>query len=840
MRMRDLRVRTKLAAVLTIPLLGFLAVTGVQVASSVRTAISLDEFTREIDLGHQITALVHDLQRERDLTVGLMAAGASVPDSTSDRTFADLAPERTAVDRAVAALGAAAQPLRDDPLVDAAYHQTIASVAELGRVRQGAQSGWLRASSVFDAYTHLIVGLQTALSLPAGSTNDHDLGQAMRAAVNVARAKELTSEIRGRVYAACEAGGFDVGEFEAIVDVRAQRQAAIDRFRADADARQVTAYDDEVNGQAVRNADRLEQSVIDNSRAPNLGGVDAQQWWQASTTQLELMHAAETQLLDAALATAEARRAAQWRTTELGSLGSLLLLLVALLTSVVIGRTMVTTLHSLREQALEVAQRRLPKVIEQLRAAPKGAPTVAVEPIAVRSSDEVGEVAEAFTAVHRSAVRLAAEQALMRQNVDAIFINLARRSQALVERQLQLLDTLESYEADPDQLANLFRLDHLATRMRRNDDNLLVLAGGEATRRWSEPVALTAVVLAAAAEIEHYTRIRHDIVDDVYVAGHAVADLIHLVAELLENATIFSPPETMVNVLGWATANGGAALLIQDEGIGMSSESIGAANRQVANPVSIDVAAAERMGLVVVGHLAHRHSIGVELRAAESGVGVTVAMPSALIADPPAHPLPWSGGPARWLRTDRGAIVAGSTLLVEPLAIGSGSDSPVPPRRATPTRAEDVLGAGRGASDSVWWSRRPAGSAPSTAASGAGAAGGSSGKGPSAYGGSAATAPSGGSGTGADIATRSAPAAVSASPTASAPPAWPMPAPAHNGRNEAGLPMRVPMAQLPQQYAAPVARDTMTEPDPQEVGSTLSRFYGGIHRAALEDSDEGR
>ena len=184
--------------------------------------------------------------------------------------------------------------------------------------------------------------------------------------------------------------------------------------------------------------------------------------------------------------------------------------------------------------------------------------------------DEIGEVAEAFVAVHRSAVSVAVEQAPMRRTVNAMFVNLARRSQVLVERQLELLDELEREESDPDQLDNLFKLDHLAARMRRNDDSLLVLAGSESTRRWSDPVALPAVVLAAVAEIEHYPRVRHEAIDPVHVVGHAVGDLVHLLAELLENATVFSPPHTPVQVTARGGERVGAIIEISDDGLGMS------------------------------------------------------------------------------------------------------------------------------------------------------------------------------------------------------------------------------------------------------------------------------
>jgi hypothetical protein len=802
LRIRDLRVRTKLLLVLAIPLVGFLTVTGVQVITSIETAAQLDGLSRQVALGREINALVHELQRERDRTAGMLAA-ANAPGSSGAPNPSDLSPDRTAVDRAAAALASAAEPLRGDVTFERTYQAAATGLAELPRIRDGTQSGWLRGPAAFDAYTRIIADLHALMLVPAAGGGDAGVGRAVQASVQATRAKELTAQIRGLLFAVCSSAGFGPDDFEVVTDVRAQRQAAVERFRGDASPAQLASWDAAVSGQAVRNASRLEQTMVDNAAAAELG-VDAQQWWQASTTQLELIRGAEQQLLNDAIGTAEARSAAQQRTSQLVTLASVLLLAVALLTSFLIGRTMVRTLHSLREQALDIAQHKLPEMIEKLRTSPKGAPSIVVDPIAIRSGDEVGEVAEAFTAVHRNAVRLAAEQALMRHNVNAIYVNLARRSQTLVERQLQLLDALESSEADPDQLANLFRLDHLATRMRRNDDNLLVLAGGDASRRWSEPVPLTAVVLAAAAEIEHYTRVRHDIADNIHVVGHVVADLVHLLAELLENATVFSPSDTTVSVLGWASDRG-AVLVIQDEGLGMSPQAIARANRQLAAPVSIDVAAAERMGLVVVGHLAHRHRIHTELRSSGRGVAVLVALPQELLAEPGAYRLPWAAGeagPAEWLRTEREAVAAGAASPPAPTDSAlSRIEGPAPPsvagqpRRATPTRAEDVLGAGRVDSGSIWWSRQPAGAAGAASAAGA---------------------------------------AIGAAP------AVPRQRPAAQ-QTTAGLPLRVPMSHLPGSPGAPGperAARPARETDPAEVGNLLSRFYGGVHRAVAEDDED--
>jgi hypothetical protein len=780
LRLRDLRVRTKLLIVLTVPLLGFLAVTGVQVVSSVRTSGALADLARQVALGRQVNGLVHELQRERDRTVGVLAgldAGTGAP----VRNLADVAPDRTAVDRAAAALDAAVEPLRADRAFDRAYRTVTAGLAELPRIRAGAGDGWLSDQAVFDGYTRVIADLH-ALG-PATVGGEAEVGRAVTALATVSRVKELSAQIRGLLYAACGAGGFGPGEVEATADVRAEQRAATRRFRADAAAEQVAVFDEVVSGQAVLNASRLEQSVMDNAAATELG-VDAQQWWQASTTQLELLREAEARLLETAIGVAESRSAERAAATRWGTAASVALLLLALLTSLGIGRQMVRTLNSLREQALQVAQRRLPALIDTLRAGPNAPPAAAVDRVAVRSADEVGEVGEAFTAVYRSAVRLATEQAMLRHNANTIYVNLARRSQSLVERQLQLLDTLEAGETDPDQLANLFRLDHLATRMRRNDENLLVLAGGDAARTWIEPVPLTTVVLAAAAEIEHYTRVRHDITDDLYVAGHVVADLVHLLAELLENATTFSPPDTQVTVLGWA-AEDRATLIIQDEGIGMSRPALAQANRQLAAPVSFDAATAERMGLVVVGHLARRHGIVTQLRSEGNGVAVLVVLPAPLLAAAPPAGTPT--GPA---------FPRGLPAWTPPVA--APPEPADAPRRVTPLRAEDVLGSGQSDDGGVWWSRRPAAGAAARPTGGAG--GGDPGSG---------VAPGG-----------SVPAAT-----------------------RVGLPVRVPMAHLPGPDGQPTdgsrgaSAVRAAEADPGEVGRTLARFYGGVHRA-VDESDE--
>ncbi len=308
--------------------------------------------------------------------------------------------------------------------------------------------------------------------------------------------------------------------------------------------------------------------------------------------------------------------------------GALILLVlgVSLVGAFVVARSMVQSLRRLQDTATKVAQERLPQLVKHLSEADPQDVDTSVESVGVHSRDEIGKVAAAFDDVHREAVRLAAEQALLRGNVNAMFTNLSRRSQGLIQRQLSLISELESREADPDQLASLFKLDHLATRMRRNGENLLVLAGEEPGRRWTRPVPLVDVLRAAASEVEQYERIELASVPATEVAGRVVNDLVHLLAELLENATSFSSPQTKVRVTGHALPDGRVLVEIHDTGIGLSPEDLAAINERLASPPTVDVSVSRRMGLFVVGRLSLRHGIRIQLRPSDSGGTTALVM----------------------------------------------------------------------------------------------------------------------------------------------------------------------------------------------------------------------
>lgn len=635
-RVRDWRVPTKLAAVLVLPAVAFLVIAGVQINASVQDASKLDQFAQGVKVGRQLTNLIHYLQLERDRTAGVLAKSTTSPaPSGSTLSNQELSANYAATDAALAAFSKAARPLLANPIFNKSQNRVSADFTDLYLVREGVKQRWLREEAVFDQYSSTIQHLFELVPARPDIGGDSQSVSEVSSLMDLAQAKELKDQLRGRIFAAASANKFAPDDFETFSQIQARQVAAVERFRSSASPRHLALYDRNLRQTSVGTVARLQQQVISRARGAGVG-VSPEEWWLASTSELDYIRTIEQELLEDAIQGAADRSSSQRTDAIVATSVIVLVMLVALLLSWLIGRSMARSLRQLRAQALDVAQHRLPEAIQRLRTLPRGETVTVDTTTRVRSTDEIGEVADAFTAVHRSAVSLAVEQAVMRRNVNSMFVNLARRSQTLVERQLQLLDQLESAETDPDQLANLFRLDHLATRMRRNDENLLVLAGSEATRRWAQPVSMSAVTLAAMAEIEQYARIRHDVATDIFVVGHAVSDIVHLLAELLENATTFSPPDTVVTVSGWpAKQTKEATIVIEDRGLGMTESGLVDANDRVSAPIAIDVAASERMGLVVVGHLAARHGVQVRLDATDEGVTAYVTLPARLLAAPP-------------------------------------------------------------------------------------------------------------------------------------------------------------------------------------------------------------
>ncbi|WP_346121094.1 sensor histidine kinase, partial [Micromonospora coerulea] len=677
-RLRDWRMRTKLATVLIIPTVAFLVLAGVQTRGLVGQTTALSEFAQQVGIGRQITAAVDRLQQERDRTAGELAAlHRSADGPERDAAISALKPLQTASDQALADLRGAAEPLADaDAAWRVAYSEALEAYDQVIYIRAAVPPAVLSSDTILSNYHRAVDALLNLLAEPSPGDDERALTDAVLRYVQLSRVKELSSRIRGQLYAAARAGRYEPDDQVTLTDLRAQQLTALGAFRVAATADQVRRYDQTSVDPAFVSAIRLEERTLPTGvAAPAV--LPAPQWWAASDERQELLRQLEGEVLDDAVRRADDASSGQLQDTLLVVGGILAVLLVAVLTSLLIGRSIARSMRLLRSQALRIAQVELPDALDRLRAVDSPVTGIDVAPAVVRSLDEIGELAEAFVAVHRSAVSVAVEQALMRRNVNAMFVNLARRSQVLVERQLELLDDLEREEGDPEQLENLFKLDHLAARMRRNDESLLVLAGTESTRRWNRPVGLGAVLLAASAEIEQYQRVRHAGSADLHVVGHAVGDLVHLFAELLENATAFSRPDTTVAVT--ARAEGlGALVEIADQGLGMSPSALAEANALLAEPPAADVAASERMGLFVISHLGARHRVQVRLQGGQDGLVAQVRIPAELLAPAPAPELDAPASP-RMLTTQVIAATRPATPPAVPVAA-------VPaPRRPEPT-----------------------------------------------------------------------------------------------------------------------------------------------------------
>ncbi|WP_254909938.1 sensor histidine kinase [Micromonospora sp. NBS 11-29] len=842
-RLRDWRMGTKLATVLVIPSLAFLVLAGVQTRGLVGQTTASSTFAEQVGIGREITAAVDRLQQERDRSAGELAAlRRAGTGADRDAAVAALRPLQAATDRAMAALRVAAEPLADaDAAWRVSYSEALEAYDQVVNIRAAVPPAVLSGDTVLSNYHRAVAALLNLLAEPSPGGGRQELTEAVLRYVQLARVKELSSRIRAELYAAARAGRYEPDDQVTLTDLRAQQLTALGAFRVAATDEQVRRYDQTSVDPAFVTATRLEERTLP------IGGAErtplsAPQWWAASEERQKLFRQMESEVVDDAVRRADDARAGQLRETLLVVGGIVAVLLVAVLISLLVGRSVARAMRQLRGQALRIAQVELPLTLERLRAVDRPVNAIDVPPAVVDSQDEIGELAEAFVAVHRSAVDVAVEQAMMRRNVNAMFVNLARRSQVLVERQLELLDDLEREESDPDQLENLFKLDHLAARMRRNDESLLVLAGTESTRRWNRPVGLGAVLLAASAEIEQYQRVRHETHTDLHLVGHAVGDLVHLFAELLENATAFSRPETPVRVV--VEADGSGALVeIVDQGLGMSASALAEANAVLARPPAADVGASERMGLFVVSHLGGRHGVGVQLRAGREGLVARVRIPAALLAeapppgmDPPVPARMLTGPAAAASRALSAATaelpVAGRHPTSQPGLPSLPGPTPhpglsvrpgLPSQPGGPTVPVSPL-TGRPLGDVA----EPAPSGPPT---------------PAAPG--AAPRPRPVPGRAEDVL---APAAAPAGgggwftrqgPTSSVLGVTPAPAatPVTGGTNARGLPVRVPMAQLAAVSSAdtPARTAVRHEPDPEAVGGMLSRFYGGVRRAEAEE-----
>nr|WP_228532343.1 nitrate- and nitrite sensing domain-containing protein [Micromonospora sp. ANENR4] len=633
-RLRDARIRSKLALILVVPVAAVIALATIRLVSVGEGAYEADRVRSLSAVSVDIAALTQDLHKERMAAAVFLADPNQKPDAynlrvrQTDERIAAYQDER-------GKLGDVSGAISNQLKVIDAHLSTLNGTRQevLDRLQMPVAEASLRYGIVLDD----LVAYSDALAQQPGADS---LADARRAVAAFAHAKAQVAEEQAVAFTALDGGQVGEEQFSSFVATLTGQQEALLTFSRTATPGQRALVDRTVSGDAVQLADRVAGDVSRSIGRPAL--VTRDEASAAIGAVDDLMRWAEIQLLDEMLADADEARADVIRQAIVESLLVLLTLAVAVTLAVVLARSLNDSLRRLREGALAVANHDLPDAVSRLQnvnAIGDGGVDEIVQqvrdPIKLSNRDEVGQVAVAFNVVHREAVRVAAEQAALRTSVSAMFLNLARRSQSLVDRMIGELDAIERSEEDPKRLAQLFELDHLATRMRRNDENLLVLAGADSAVPRRDDALLVDVLRAAQSEVELYNRIEFGTVDtDISVAAHAVNDVVRLVAELLDNATRFSPPNTTV-VADGRRIRDYVLIQIEDRGLGLSDDQLDSLNRRLAAPPTVDVAAFRLMGLAVVSRLASRYGIRVELRRnVEGGTVAQVTLPNSTVVLP--------------------------------------------------------------------------------------------------------------------------------------------------------------------------------------------------------------
>ncbi|MFI2202579.1 nitrate- and nitrite sensing domain-containing protein [Streptomyces sp. NPDC020192] len=651
MALRNWRISTRLVSLLALPVVAATSLGALRIDQNINDIQQLDNMKLLTDMTKQATELAAALQEERDQSAGPLSHGLKATDYTvkgyqekTDRARENFLNSSEQID--AASKNGNLQGVRD-ALVGLANQ-----LDDLAKIRRSAYTATGNSTQTIESYHRLITQLISLSQDMAEASSNPEMISRTRALAAFSTAKEYASVQRATIAAALPATTASKGDLtendrlygQSAYESENSELAIFRKIYASQNAEELLKPIDEGNP-TIETADTYAKRAFESANGmQQLPARSYRDWVDDSSTKIEQMKKIEHTLLEEMEQKARELKSATQQDAIISGALILLVLGVSLVGAFVVARSMIRSLRRLQETATKVAQDRLPELVKQLSESDPQDVDTSVESVGVHSRDEIGQVAAAFDDVHREAVRLAAEQALLRGNVNAMFTNLSRRSQGLIQRQLSLISELESREADPDQLSSLFKLDHLATRMRRNGENLLVLAGEEPGRRWTRPVPLVDVLRAAASEVEQYERIELASVPTTEVAGRVVNDLVHLLAELLENATSFSSPQTKVKVTGHALPDGRVLIEIHDTGIGLSPEDLAAINERLASPPTVDVSVSRRMGLFVVGRLSQRHGIRIQLRPSDSGGTTALVMLPVDVAQGGKKPAPGKPG----------------------------------------------------------------------------------------------------------------------------------------------------------------------------------------------------
>ena len=657
-------VSRRLFAVIVLALVMGLVFGGLRIASAESSATQFGRVSQLATLGQRLTVLIQDLQDERDQTLTYLASSDAAP----------LAPYYARTDSAVVAVQGATAGIGSGFPVN--IQNGVATVnADITGPRLKNLHNTLNPQAPQDElavianYGAVISDMINLADQTAQGVSDASLTSDVRAFNALALAKEQLSQQRALLNYSFSNPG-DVSAANVAVDPNTElalQIASQEEFSNESAFQQAAtpaeraflagSLSSSAAATSVAAAQNIETNVIANegsdtaiSGSPlGLSILNAEDSASTTPTTADLNRGStawdagmgadigaqqntETLLADNIASRASQLHSGAQQSALITAVITAVILLLVLLATVLVARSLVLPLRRLRAGALDVATVQLPERVKRLSESPDPAADLEVAPIPVLSTDEIGQVARAFDQVHAEAVRLAGNEAVLRTSFNAMFVNLSRRSQSLIERLARMIDSLEQNEDDPDRLSNLFSMDHLVTRMRRNSENLLLLAGHEAPRKWTEPVPLADVTRAATSEIEQYARVVLNVQPGVAVVGPAVSDVVHLLAELIENATIFSPKDSPVQVSAQELTSGGVLIEVTDRGIGVSESRLAEMNWRLDNPPVMDVSVSRHMGLFAVARLAERHRIRIRLRpASPQGLTALVWLPDTVI-----------------------------------------------------------------------------------------------------------------------------------------------------------------------------------------------------------------
>ncbi len=636
--LRNLGIREKVLAVLAVPMVLVLALTGVIVASATSTAARASRVEQLATVTNTINTATHAVQAERAATLDVRlhpGDKALLGVQKDSRSATDAAVSKASVAIKKAPYGSVS------PALGKAAKSLEAQYASIPTIRTaGDRNSTLREEDTndFDAI------VDDSLILPdlivQALRGDDVLANALKASTAMSRTINDLSKERDLTALALERQDLTQVGFRSINSFLGQADSERAVFEGLA-----TKHDMNMLNEVITQADLF---GIDGARGEtvlqlsgNISRVTPATWVKSANTMILPLASVETSSIKHAASIAGSHAGSQRNRAIFVVLLTVLSFIGVIFMGLFLSRRMVEPLLDLTDAA-EAVREELPRMVARMQKPGEG-PGVTIDEIPIESNDEIGRLAATFNAVNATVVMVAKEQAALRASIAEMFVNVARRNQVLLGRQLSFIDSMEKREEDPDVLENLFRLDHLATRMRRTSESLLVLAGIDASRRLRNPMPLSDVVRTAASEIEQFERIDLAANVDPLVTGRVALTLAHLLAELLENATNFSNPETRV-IVSAALKPGLVELSITDYGLGMTEEEVSVANDRIAKPPLAEIAVAQRLGHFVVGRLAERLGVKVALRRGRSaGTVVFIELPTYIFQ---AGELPVSEAPA--------------------------------------------------------------------------------------------------------------------------------------------------------------------------------------------------